>query len=726
MHNGDWCDRILSKVVTALSQAWYPVSAFSCTARNWLKSTTFNQEKFARDLSVWAKNSFLKNRAKFEESISRLNRQSVIAYCSAASFIPSNREDLALIEYIATNALAHANQKGRDVTPYAFFRLSALAFKIQQSEVWTSMGPREEAEAFSARIESITIRGTGRRPDQSIGAALYRFGVHNEWLKKHLGFTIEQAIQATNDLFRWVDYGLEPLLAEGNNYKGLDELGLSFSRLGSLKAPLRSVVALIQNALTFRPADIPTRDQAVLANFLRRFSAKEYVPQNSFGDDISLYDRPIIEHGGEFFLPFPSLLVEGLPESFYKDLRTDKSYWSKNSQKKGKAAESRIVDLLCRAFPRDFVFPNPSLRRGSELVDALVVFEDVALIIESKSRYLSREARKKAEIVSDYLKETVKEGLRQTQNAETALRSGKIKRIRNVRGSKIDLVNRAIHRHLTILILDERLSILVIHEYLMKNKESLSDLPFIVDINDLEYIIEEFDTPREFIKYLQDRQAFLVSGKYHVPGELDLLGYYKINGRSFPAVSNDEQVNHVMLDRFWESYQEKYAEVNIAKTKDDEISYFVDHIIERAHEAGSGSVVIAEELSKLTRTERRSLAQGAFQKAMQAARDSEPHYALCFFLSVDYGIVFLFTPEDRATRIERLKALVYLARISLSNPKVIGIASEPANHSSTTIDYCLIDKPIESDDDLRRLASQFFRDAKYFNTMEYSCVKKHN
>ena len=723
----EYYDRAISNALIRLSKVSYAIRDFNRSMRNRLRpERVFDQGKFESDIKAWAADSFKKNRTKFLKWISHLDKRELLAYCAAGILIPSNEENLSIVEYIAVNALAHSSNRGKKITPYAFFRLSALTSKIQQSEVWVIHGSPETREFLSERLENLILRGTGRRLDQSIRAAFYRFADHDAWLKGHLGFTIEEAVEMAGTLIEYVLHKLEPILDTCKTKKDFEGLGLTFDQYGIFKAPLRSVVALAKDALTFRLEDIPVADKKILGSFLSRFSDKKYNPQNSFGDEISLYDKPIIDFDHELFLPFPSLIIEGLPEVFFRDLRNDKGYWSQNNNKKGKAAESRIIELLAGVFPRDFVFPNPPLKKGSELIDAVVLFEGVSLIIESKSRYLSREARNKPEIVNAYLKETMEKGINQTQNAESVLRSGKIKHITNVRGSSMDLRKRTVSEYLTLLILDERLSVMVIHDYLEKNKGSFSGYPFVVDINDLEYIVEEFNTPREFIKYLKDRQAFLISGKYHGSDELSVLGYYKINGRSFPPLPDDEKVDYVMLDQFWESYQEKYAEVNAAKAKADRISYFIDHFIERAHEAGPTSIVVAEELSKLTRTERRSLGERAFRKSFQSANDSKPHFALATFPSVDYGIVFLFTPEDRISRAEKLKTLAYLARIKLNNPKIIGIASEPANSPTTTIDYCLIYEPIEPDTELEHLSSQFFGDPKHFKIQEYPGIKKDN
>ena len=726
-NSSDYYDRAISNALITVSKVLYAIRDFNRSMRNRLRpKRIFDQGKFESDMKAWAADSFKKNRAKFQKRISHLDKRELLEYCAAAFLIPSNQENLSIIEYIAVNTLAHSSNSGRKITPYTFFRLSSLASKIQHSEVWASMGPQGTREFFSARLENLIVRGTGRRPDQSIKTAFYRFSVHNGWLKGHLGFTIEEAAEIADSLIEYFSHKLKPILDTHKTREDLEGLGLSFDQYGIFKAPLRSVVTLVRDALTFRLEDIPVADKKILGNFLSRFSDKKYIPQNSFGDEISLYDKPIINFDHELFLPFPSLIVEGLPEVFFRDLRNDRSYWSKNNDKKGKAAEFRIIELLTGVFPRDFVFPNPPLKKGSELIDAIVLFEGVSLIIESKSRYLPREARNKPEIVNAYLKDTMEKGINQTQNAESVLRSGKLKHITNARGLNIDIRNRTITEYLTLLILDERLSVMVVHDYLENNKGSFSGLPFVVDMNDLEYVVEEFNTPREFIQYLKDRQAFLISGKYHGSDELSILGYYKINGRSFPPVPDDEKVNFVVLDQFWESYQKKYAEVNAAKAKADKISYFIDHLIERAHEAGSTSIVVAEELSKLTRTERRSLGEGAFRKSFQSATDAKPHFALATFPSVDYGIVFLFTPEDRISRAEKLKTLAYLARIKLNNPKIIGIASEPANFPTTTIDYCLIYEPIEPDAELEHLASQFFGDPKHFKIQEYPGIKKDN
>jgi hypothetical protein len=211
----------------------------------------------------------------------------------------------------------------------------------------------------------------------------------------------------------------------------------------------------------------------------------------------------------------------------------------------------------------------------------------------------------------------------------------------------------------------------------------------------------------------------LLSGKYHVADELNLLGYYKINGRNFPPVAGEEKANRIVLDQFWEAYKEDYEEANLEKIKNDEVSYFVDNLIDRAHEAGERSVLVAEELSKLTRTERRDLGREAFKKASLSAVDGKPHFSSIKFGSVDYGLVFLFTPENRAKRAERLKSLVSLALFKLKISKIVAFATEPANVSITTIDYGVVEQRYKENEEMTKLADKFFGAKQETSSQEY-------
>lgn len=681
------------------------------------------------------KENFVKNfplkYSFFRKSLYKLNQIDLLLYCAASAMMPSNQEELSNIEYIATNALSIKDQKNkRSVSPLKFYKIYNLSNKIKYLEIFGTTFLEEQLESFSAKLENIVIRGTGRHPGQSFSVALRRFQAHNQWLKNHLGFTIEEAIYFTDKIINLIEERLGKIF-ESHQIKNKESLGnitLSYDQNRLFKIPNRKFVRSLKDVLFFDLGDlnITENKKSSLKNFLNRIADRpsKYIAQKYYSDEISLYNKPIIDIDGKYLLPFPSLLIEGLPEIFYKDLRADKNYWSRNAHFKGEAAEQRIFDMLGNVFLKDLIFTNPMKKKGIELIDAIVLFDDSLIVVESKSRYLSREARKDSEIINKYINETVKEGLDQASNAEKLIKSGSMKVLVNARGKKVTIDNKRIKKNFILLILDERISLMVTSDFIHKNISSYPKLPFIVDINDLEYIIEEFDTPREFIKYLEDRQKFLKSGKYHTPSELDLLGYYKIHGRVFSPIEGDEKVNIVVLDGFWDAYVKKYGKLQQNKHQADRISYFFDNLLERAHTAGNKSVFIAEELSKLTRTERRALSEKAFEKACLSAKDGKPHYAVAYFPSVDFGIVYIFSLESKEKRREKLQDLCVLASHKLKKEKIIGFATEPANVKITTFDYCLFNRTSELDPEMEELADKFFGPAVHTTENEYPSLKK--
>ncbi len=716
-------DSIFSFCSRGIAHAGARLKGFLAIAERKLKPSNYEQENFLRDLKRWSEKSYADNRSHFLKIIPKYDKKTLLAYCATAFLIPSNQENLAIFEYIAVNCLEHCkNQKGRVISPFGFYRLCNIAFKIQQAEVWRT--ERDKEEIFSAHIENLILRGTGRRADQSFKSAIYRFNAHNPWLQKNLGFSVEETIHIASEV---VD-SCSPLLRnflDAYSIIGsetLEKIALVFDQYRVIKAPQRKAVQFIKNAFTIN-SFIERKQATKMQVFLDRFSSYNYIGQVGFGDEICLYDKPIAKIDDDYFLPFPSLMIEGLPEFFYKDLRTDVDYWRNQGEKKGKAAEKRIIEILSKAFPRDFIFPNPMIKKGSELIDALIFFEDKVIVIESKSRFLAREARKSPEIVNKYINETIIKGCDQAAEAEKVVNNKKITYLTNDRGNKIDISKRRVVQFFSLLILDERLSLMVVDDVLKKNKQKYNNPPFIVDINDLEYIAEEFDTPREFIKYLIDRQKFLSSGKYNSADELGLLGYYKINGRNFSPIEGEEKADRIVLDGFWEAYQRDYEKPNIKKTEEDRVSYFVDHLIERAHEAGDRSIMVAEELSKLTRTERRSLGEAALKKSMLSASDGKPHFFLSKFGSVDYGVIILFSHESRKKRIKRIQSLTHLSRFRLKIAKMIGIATDPANSPATSIDYGILNQPYEDDEEMIKLADQFFAPAEQSTISEYENEK---
>ena len=84
-------------------------------------------------------------------------------------------------------------------------------------------------------------------------------------------------------------------------------------------------------------------------------------------------------------------------------------------------------------------------------------------------------------------------------------------------------------------------------------------------------------------------------------GEQELLAYYLMNQRSFGQLV---KANVLLIEEgLWSELQKKPEYV--AKKNEDKISYLWDEIINRAHSGGDAYELVARELARRNRFERR-------------------------------------------------------------------------------------------------------------------------
>ena len=133
-------------------------------------------------------------------------------------------------------------------------------------------------------------------------------------------------------------------------------------------------------------------------------------------------------------------------------------------------------------------------------------------------------------------------------------------------------------------------------------------------------ILAELDTIGDFVAYLRAKESVVQQGKQILilGGEEELLAFYLLNNRSFARF---EEATNVMIDEgSWQRLQDDPRFK--AKKREDEISYGWDDIINRAHEGFADYEIIARELARPTRFQRRFLSKSFFDAHAIAHKDN--------------------------------------------------------------------------------------------------------
>ena len=217
---------------------------------------------------------------------------------------------------------------------------------------------------------------------QYLDLAVERYSTDNEWLKSNFGFVIEDAVRVVKSLFAVRMRGMEAVL-----------LGMR-----TIKPGRRNLLA----PFTVSVSDVATESGlsidsvvAVLGAFALRGKNVEFATASDFNAATA---TPLIVIGAKSYLLFQEYT---LAEAVY----TTPSYWmaedrenrDAHSDHRGRFAEQFCKRRLAAVFGRDRVFSNVNLLSGKRIVgevDVLVLYGDRAIIVQTKSKRLTVEARK--------------------------------------------------------------------------------------------------------------------------------------------------------------------------------------------------------------------------------------------------------------------------------------------------------------------------------------------
>jgi len=349
---------------------------------------------------------------------------------------------------------------------------------------------------------------------------------------------------------------------------------------------------------------------------------------------------------------------------------------------KGKKAEKLVHDLALKTFLTDWCYLNPALPSGKELCDLLVVFDEVVVIWQIKDLRLDSQGK--------YKESQVRKNLRQLYGARRQLFELRTPvELENPRRGKEPFDAIAIKEvYLISVLLGEGEEIFSFVEHIRNYTVHVFTRDF------TQIVLNELDTISDFIDYLRSKEALLRQNKEFIVlgGEEELLALYLGNSRSFDTLN---EATHIIIDQgSWEKFRnsQEYRQ----KKRHDEISYGWDNIINIVHEASPEYEVVARELARPNRFERRCLSKAYFEAYMAADSDKTHNIFRRIFAlkGVTYCFLFADDTKPRDHRKGMLEWMCYIARgIYNSNRKVIGVATEKAASPTCSYDFIILDMP---------------------------------
>lgn len=359
---------------------------------------------------------------------------------------------------------------------------------------------------------------------------------------------------------------------------------------------------------------------------------------------------------------------------------------------RGKNAERIVHELAAKTFLIDWCFLNPKLPDGKELCDLLVIFDDIAIIWQVKDLKLDENGT--------YKRAEVEKNLRQLSGARRQLFDLKAPiELENSRRRKEHFDPNVVNKvYLIAVLLGEGEESFSFAEEIKKHTAHVFTKDF------TQTILNELDTISDFTEYLKAKEELLNTGKSFIilGGEEELLAIYLMNDRRFDIFNKADSV--VVQDGSWKHLQGR-PEYR-AKKKADKISYGWDSIINRAHEGSEKYELVARELARPNRFQRRYLSKVFFEAHIRAHSDTKHHLFRRILLGDGFTYCFLFQedPEPRENRGKMLAAICWIARGRVQrNKKVLGIATEMKIRSACSYDFCLLDWPDWTEENQRNM-----------------------
>lgn len=237
---------------------------------------------------------------------------------------------------------------------------------------------------------------------------------------------------------------------------------------------------------------------------------------------------PLLRRGEAYVM----LNIYDLAESFYQSpfhwMWNDKAYRPTAMENRGKFTEEFSASRLSEVFGKDRVHINVNLRIGKDIVgeiDVLVVFADVAIVLQAKSKQLTIEARQGVEgkLRSDFEK-AIQDSCDQGYSCAQFLLDGKAELL-SESGATIAMPNRARNIYIMCVVSDHYPSLsFQARQFLKVQPAERISAPFVMDVFFLDALAEMLDSPLLFLSYVDRRLNY--DDKIMSSHELNILGYH--------------------------------------------------------------------------------------------------------------------------------------------------------------------------------------------------------
>lgn len=389
---------------------------------------------------------------------------------------------------------------------------------------------------FSSATRWMSLRGDSyAEHGRELAAELYR--PHDHWLASNLGFTIDDVLKIGASVTALMRRKVNDLLGMGANAlsEALPTDGSSDERLiaAAEAAAYATLVNGIRAAMVVTADEIAASLPSIPEIRVRAVLDRLSVPVGGVDPDMytGLYDehplrrRPFLTLGADYLLVIPAALSRDAPELFEDQLLAGKASFSRQ--------RAATLDRLAIAYLSQ-VLPGASswtglFYEGNEL-DGLVLFDDVAVVVEGKGNALSVQGQRgdilrlRREIAA-----TVEEAWRQAARARDYILGDGDAVFTDQDG--LELIRVPDGSVKEVVVINPTLHELAGHAPQLGRLRALGlfmeqELPWSVFINDLRVITDTAENAAVFLHYLTWRNRLPLGERVIVGDELDLWSSY--------------------------------------------------------------------------------------------------------------------------------------------------------------------------------------------------------
>ncbi len=365
--------------------------------------------------------------------------------------------------------------------------------------------------------------------------------------------------------------------------------------------------------------------------------------------------------------------------------------------------EALVQWLLEHTFFLGFIYRNPTERHGrGELGDAVVLFDDLALMVQIKAQFSPRDPVR-------WARKELKKAAKQLRHTNRMLFGGHVSELSNPLFGKMPFDPAQYSSRMGLIVLAQKPAPPFSAEEEVPQLKELDFPVHIFSLDDFLLLIERFDTAGDFVPYLEFRHDMRRTLDRRVHAETHTLKQIADQIGNFMKLVKPEITDEV-LER-----TVRHFRLTALGQWGDEWRYglAIDDVIAHLHDEDASlpwnSKVTPAQLSQiiaplawLTRDRRVALGKLLLEKCEAAAHDGQVHYIPYFQRGVGVGFVFVVSSQSREQRAKLLPYLVEAMQVQFNAEVVVGIATGPLGNGRS-YDVCYRADPVPPE------AIEFFR-----------------